>query len=103
VARPSRYTVVAVSNPQDAFELDDAVLGGIGLLVSDMVMPGLSGVELADGLAARRPRLRTLFMSGFARDENLRRRLSGPETAFLSKPFGRAELAAAVRAAIDGH
>jgi two-component system, cell cycle sensor histidine kinase and response regulator CckA len=97
------YTVLMMSSPRDAFEIDDAVLASVDLLVTDVVMPGMSGVELADGLAGRRPNLRTLFMSGFARDEGLRRRLSRPETAFLSKPFGRAELAAAVRAAIDGH
>lgn len=69
----------------------------IDLLISDVVMPGLSGPELARVLEACRPGLRTLFISGFARDTAALAEILDSGARLLSKPFGQAELAHALR------
>jgi FixJ family two-component response regulator len=64
-------------------------------------MPGMNGERLAVKLAAKRPDLPVLFVSGFAPDAVLLERLAKPATSFLAKPFTRIELGHAVRRAID--
>jgi PAS domain S-box-containing protein len=73
----------------------------VDLVVSDVIMPGLGGPEMADALAERHPGLRVLFISGYT--DRAREQLGspGPGRAFLAKPFTPAELADAVRALID--
>jgi DNA-binding response OmpR family regulator len=75
--------------------------GPIDLLISDVVMPGLSGPDLAGRLADRRPGLRVLFLSGYTEDEVLRRGVRAGAAAFLHKPFLPAALAAKVREVLD--
>ncbi len=70
------------------------------LLVTDIVMPGMSGVVLAERLRRSRPGLRVLFMSGYA-DERVRQTLPAG-SPLLEKPFGTADLAASVSAALAG-
>jgi CheY-like chemotaxis protein len=57
------------------------------VLVSDVVMPGMTGPELAGELVRDRPELRVLFLSGFADEQSAERGLVGPRSAFLAKPF----------------
>jgi DNA-binding NarL/FixJ family response regulator len=73
----------------------------VDLVVTDMVMPEISGRELAEQLRAQRPDLRVLYMSGYTTDDIIRRGLLDPSTAFLQKPFTAERLAAAVRDALD--
>ena len=72
------------------------------LLVTDVVMPGLSGLDLAQRLQRRLPRLRILFMSGYADSPLLRAGLAQGGAAFLQKPFSADALERRVRELLDG-
>jgi PAS domain S-box-containing protein len=74
---------------------------GIDLLITDVVMPGRNGRELAELLQASTPTMRVLFTSGYPADNALRAGLSDAATAFIEKPFGPDELARAVRELLD--
>jgi len=73
----------------------------LALLVADVVLAGSSGRELAEQLSLARPGLRVLFISGYTEDIVLRHGIELGEVNFLPKPFNIAELAAAVRRALD--
>jgi PAS domain S-box-containing protein len=87
------YRVLAVADGEDALRIA-AATPKIDLLLTDVVMPGMSGPRLADHLRAARPSLPVLFMSGFSRD--LPESLAPPPGALLQKPFTPERLAARV-------
>jgi two-component system cell cycle sensor histidine kinase/response regulator CckA len=90
------YQVVSVESGAVALER----LDGADVLVTDVVMPGMSGVELAVAARERRPGLPVVFVSGYTGDASMS--ASGdPLTAFLAKPFDGDELLKAVRATLD--
>ena len=95
------YEVLVVGNAEEALALVDKHPGRIDLLLTDVVMPGLSGPQLADRLTARRPETRVVFMSGYpeAQDPALGFSLNG--RSYLQKPFALAELAEKIRLALD--
>ena len=101
VLRCQGYTVVEVGNGQDAATLAETQLGQIHLLVTDVVMPGMSGHQLAGRLQSRRADLKVLFLSGYTDDAILRHRVREPGTPFLPKPFTPAALARKVREVLD--
>ena len=88
-------TVVAVA----ALELMERDAAGIDLLVSDVVMPGMDGVDLLHAARARRPALPVVLMSGYAEPPQ-RRPLDRAGVVFLSKPFAIDDLLDAVHAAL---
>jgi CheY-like chemotaxis protein len=92
------YQVASAVSPAEALA---ANWGPIDLLVTDVVMPGMSGGELAERLRASNPGLRVLFISGYMEAEEARRSIQVKGTAFLQKPFASPELARAVRGALD--
>jgi PAS domain S-box-containing protein len=93
--RRSGYRVVSAGGPDEALALDEPY----DLLLTDVVMPSMSGPELAKRLAARRPDAGVLFISGYsARAVSDRSELEGE---VLEKPFTLDELAAKVRTALD--
>jgi PAS domain S-box-containing protein len=71
------------------------------LMVTDVVMPGISGLELARRLAPLRPKMKVLFMSGYTDDAITRKGVLGPDAAFLQKPFTPEVLARRVREVLD--
>ena len=75
--------------------------GRIDLLLTDVVMPRMSGRELAERLRAERPGLRVLFMSGYTDDAMLRQGVARPAGRFLQKPFTAQQLAAKIREVLD--
>jgi two-component system, cell cycle sensor histidine kinase and response regulator CckA len=92
------YEVLEARDGRHALELAEARAGDIDLLITDLIMPDVGGVELASRMRARRPGLRVLFVSGYTDDRGL---LSGEleeGTAFLAKPFMPGELVLAVHA-----
>ncbi len=97
--RESGYTVVEAATPTEALHLAEIHEGSIDLLVTDVVMPGMSGAELAGRFERMRPAARVLYVSGYAGEELTRRGVE--RGAVLSKPFSHEELLAAVRAALD--
>jgi CheY-like chemotaxis protein len=94
------YEVLIASNGREALEILDRETRTIDLVVSDIVMPEMGGLELAEHVRARRPGSRLLFMSGYAGAEIDRRGGLPADAQFLQKPFGPAALANAVREAI---
>ncbi len=95
------YTVLAARHGRDALATADARAGDIALLVTDVVMPEMSGRELAETLYRARPELKVLFISGYTDDEVLQRGIDGRDTAFMRKPFTAGDLVRRVRALLD--
>jgi two-component system cell cycle sensor histidine kinase/response regulator CckA len=95
------FDVATADGGQSALALVGSAAEPFDVLVTDVVMPDLSGPELADLLLERQPGLRVLFISGHADDERFQRRALGPGLAFLAKPFQLDELAQSVLALHD--
>jgi two-component system cell cycle sensor histidine kinase/response regulator CckA len=95
------YTVLDASDPDNALRTARQHVGVIDLLLTDVVMPRMSGRALAETVAAARPETRILFMSGFTDDAIMRHRVLEPGTHFLEKPFTPQALAAKVREVLD--
>jgi CheY-like chemotaxis protein len=96
------YTVLEAGDGMEAIEISDRRQEPIQLLVTDVVMPGMSGRELAERLAPRRPGMKVLFMSGFTRDEILPEGGEATGTAFIQKPFKLDQLLAKVAEMLVG-
>jgi PAS domain S-box-containing protein len=94
------YDVVAAETPQRALEIA-AAAGPIDLVVTDVVMPGMNGRDLADELRRQQPDLRILFTSGFTDDVVLSPGTLQDGTSFLQKPFGVDELQRKVRELLE--
>jgi two-component system cell cycle sensor histidine kinase/response regulator CckA len=102
VLRRLGYAVLEAADARSALQFAEEHKGAIALLVTDVVMPGLDGRELADRLRARRPQLKVLFMSGYAYDAALEHGPLKPGLNFLQKPFTPEGLAQKVREVLDG-
>ncbi len=81
------YVCLAASSGAEALELIQRHGNPIDLVLTDAVMPGMCGRELADQLRVVRPGVEVLFSSGYTEDDVLRRGLIGPAAPFLQKPF----------------
>ena len=95
------YNVLTASNGEEATQLAATHAGSIGLLLTDVVMPGLGGFELTAQVQQLTPGIRVLYMSGYADDDIDRRGLLVDGVNLLQKPFTGTALALAVRAALD--
>ena len=101
ILKTSGYMVLEAGDPLEALTIGEQRNGAIDLLLTDMVMPGMRGSELADRLTATNPRMRVLRMSGYA-DEMVAAAASEPALLFLPKPFTPHDLAKRVREALGG-
>nr|MBA3948339.1 response regulator [Acidobacteriota bacterium] len=90
----------AATTPHDAFAAAAAHEGAIDLVLTDVVMPGVTGAELIAQLTAARPGIRVLYMSGYPADEVVRHGVEDGAALFLQKPFTLATLARKVREAL---
>ncbi|HZO96236.1 MAG TPA: response regulator [Gaiellaceae bacterium] len=95
------YTVLAAGNGQEALEAAANAPGPIDLLLTDVVMPGLDGGELAERLAADRPQLRVLFSSGYPSDMLARHGIAEARVEFIEKPYLPEELGRKIRRVLD--
>ena len=95
------YVVRAAQTPAEAIRLAKEHSDPIHLLLTDIVMPGLNGRDLARTLRELQPGLRCLFMSGFTADVISRQGILDEEIHFLHKPFTRRELAAKLHQVFD--
>lgn len=94
------YTTLGAGNAEEAIEIFAEHGENVDLLLTDVVMPGLSGPELAAALTARRPKLKVIFASGYTDDTVLRHGVDGATMEFLGKPYTFQELIARVEATL---
>ncbi len=95
------YTVLTGWDGPEALRLSQEHAGPIALLITDMVMPGMSGRETADRLAATRPETRVLYMSGYTDKAIVQHGMLDPGIAFLQKPFTPDALLRKAREVLD--
>jgi PAS domain S-box-containing protein len=91
------YRVLSACDGVDALELSQRHEGSIDLLITDMMMPRMHGKELGERLSAVRPKIRVLFMSGYADEQIIERGLLDSQMSFIQKPFALSELVAKIR------
>jgi PAS domain S-box-containing protein len=96
------YRVIVGARPAEALELAAQHRGPIDVLVTDVVMPQMSGPELVHELEEVRPEFEVLFLSGYSA-ETVRGRALQERAAFLQKPFDDVSLLQRIRALLDGH
>ena len=96
------YSVIIAETPEDAERLCEKSATEINLLLTDVIMPGISGRELAKKLLVRSPRMRVLYMSGYSFNVIAHGGMLEDGVAFLQKPFTPSVLADKVREVLDG-
>lgn len=100
ILRSAGYTVVSALSGQEALDLVAKHQGAIDLLLTDVVMPGMTGPELAVALRARAPNLRVLFTSGYNDEQVVQQGAGEGEIQFLGKPYSIDQLKQAVATAL---
>jgi PAS domain S-box-containing protein len=96
------YKVLEAADGMQALEIAAARTSAIDILVTDVVMPRLSGRELASRLTSERPGLKVLFISGYTDDSIFRSGVLAGGVAYLQKPFNLKTLARRIREVLDG-
>jgi two-component system cell cycle sensor histidine kinase/response regulator CckA len=95
------YTVIEAKDGKSALECAGSRFGEIKLLLTDVVMRGMDGVELAARLTESNPALKVVFMSGYSGELIAERGVREQNTPLLQKPFTRAALLNAIHAALE--
>ena len=95
------YTVYVASNAEDALAILEDRADALHLLITDVVMPGRQGGELARETRRRQPDIKVLFVSGYTEDIIVRQGGLGPGARFIRKPFTPQELQVVVRELLD--
>ena len=91
------YRMLTASNAKEAVALVEGYSGKIDLLITDVVMPGLPGPDLAQALLALRPDLKVIFISGYAAGSLAPNGILKPGTVLVNKPFTIRALTAKLR------
>ncbi len=95
------FRVIAAAKPRQALEFARDHIGTIDVLLSDVIMPGINGRELAEALRKLRPSMKVVFVSGYTDDVALLQQLRTRALFFLQKPFTAQALGEILRAALD--
>jgi len=97
----SGYTVLEASNGREAIDISEKHQGHIDLLLTDIVMPEISGLQAAESLVPHRPEMKVLFMSGHTENAIVHHGILDPEIAFIQKPFRLSDLLRKVQEVLD--
>ncbi len=97
------YTVLEATDVARALHIAATHQDPIHLMLTDLVMPGMSGRQLAEQVLRERPAIRILYMTGYTDDVVLRHHVLEPGVALLQKPFDKVQLAGKVRQVLDAY
>ncbi len=95
------YQVLKAADPVEALELSRRYVGTIHLLLTDVIMPQMSGRQLAEQLVPTRPEMKVIYLSGYTENAVVHRGVLEPDVEFLAKPFSQQALAQKVRSVLD--
>jgi two-component system, cell cycle sensor histidine kinase and response regulator CckA len=95
------YKVLAAGSAKQAIQTAAIFAGPIDLLLTDVIMPGMSGPQLAEQILGKRPQTRIVYMTGYTDDMVVQHKVLEPGVKVLQKPFGKADLALKVRSTLD--
>lgn len=101
VLTPLGYKVLLTAGGDDALRTSDSYDGPVDLLLTDVVMPGMNGKQLAEVFRLKRPGIKVLFMSGYAHDALSTQGMLEPGVAMIHKPFRTVTLARQVRQVLN--
>ena len=96
------YRVLEATDGPKALSIGESYIQTIHVILTDVVMPGMSGRAVADRLANSRPEMKVLFMSGYPDDAIVQHGVLDPDTPFIEKPFTPEVLARKIREVLDG-
>jgi two-component system cell cycle sensor histidine kinase/response regulator CckA len=95
------YKVLEASSAHEAIRTADEFREPIHLLLTDVIMPGMSGRQLAERVLSKRPQIKVMYMTGYTDDMVVQHKVLEPGVQLLQKPFSKMDLAAKVRATLD--
>jgi CheY-like chemotaxis protein len=95
------YTVLLCDHTEDIEAVCQSHSGEIHLLLTDLILPGTSGRQVAQAVGAVRPEIKVLYMSGYTDDVLIHHHGFDPGSAFLQKPFSHMALSAKIREVLD--
>jgi two-component system, cell cycle sensor histidine kinase and response regulator CckA len=95
------YHVLEAGGPEQALTLTETFPGRIHVMLTDVIMPGLSGRQLGERVLALRPDTKVVYMTGYTDDMVVQHKVLEPDVALLQKPFTPTELAQKIRAILD--
>jgi CheY-like chemotaxis protein len=95
------YRVKMARDGAEAFQIADTHADAIHLLVTDVILPGMTGRDVVERITATHPAMKVLYISGYTEEAISRHGVISPGTAFLSKPFGAATFLLKVRELLD--
>jgi PAS domain S-box-containing protein len=96
------YKVLEASSAEQAIQAAELFSGPIDLLLTDVIMPGMSGRQLAERIQSKRPQAKVTYMTGYTDDMVVQHKVLEPGVQLLQKPFTKVDLALKVRATLDG-
>ena len=97
------YKVLLSSGAEEALRIAETFPQPINLVLTDVIMPGMSGRQLAERVVSRRPETRIMYMTGYTDDMVVQYKVLEPGVHLLQKPFSKRDLALKVRTALDGN
>jgi two-component system cell cycle sensor histidine kinase/response regulator CckA len=97
------YFVLVAQDGAEALQIAEAHAGPIQIMVTDVIMPGMTGPKIVELVEQIRPEMKVLYISGYSDESVVRHGLIGPGRAFLGKPFGPEALLRKVRETLDAN
>ncbi|MHB1379503.1 MAG: ATP-binding protein [Desulfurivibrionaceae bacterium] len=101
ILRPLGYTMLEADSGAEAIQASDAFAGRIDILLTDVIMPGMNGRELAEAITARRPEIKTIYMSGYTDNAIAHHGVLGPDVVLIEKPITAEKLCRVLGGACD--